>query len=97
VGRQRIGVLSTQVADLNLRIAVALHDLNLPASLARDVLATATQDYVDTVKPLHPNDWLTFVRWAQRASNERIEDYVAVLTANGPLIPEQGAAEAERQ
>jgi hypothetical protein len=96
VGRQRLGVLSTQVADLNLRVALALHDLNLPASLAKDVLATATQDYVDTVKPLHANDWLTFVRSAQRPSIERIEDYVAMLTANGPLIPERDARAAGR-
>ena len=75
------------MADLNLRVAVALAELKLPAALARGVLAAAMQDYVDRVKPLYPDDWLTLVRAAQALSAERIQDYIAALTINGPLVP----------
>jgi hypothetical protein len=87
VGRSRGGQISGQVADLNLRILLALKDLHLPAALARGVLAAATQDYIDSVGPLYPDDWLTLVRSAQLVSSDRIADYVAALTADGTLSP----------
>jgi hypothetical protein len=92
IGRLTNGTVATQVSDVNLRVALALADLKLPAALAKGVLAAAMQDYVDQVKPLHPDDWLTLVRWARSVSNERIQDYVAGLTANGPLIPDASNA-----
>ncbi|HUR35958.1 MAG TPA: hypothetical protein VM032_19280 [Vicinamibacterales bacterium] len=87
VGRSRGGQVSGQVADLNLRVLLALRELRLPAAVARGVLAAATQDYVDSVMPLYPDDWLTLVRSAQAVSTERIADYVAALTADGTLSP----------
>jgi hypothetical protein len=68
-------------------VALALAELKLPAALARAVLATAMQDYVDRVKPLHADDWLTMVRSAQALSKARIDEYVSALTASGPLVP----------
>jgi hypothetical protein len=87
-GRWPRGTVAPHVSDLNLRVAVALSELKLPAALARGILAAAMQDYVDRVKPLYPDDWLTLVRFAQALSTERIQDYVATLTVNGPLVPE---------
>ena len=88
IGRMRAGFLAAHVADLTLRIATTLRELRLPAALARGVLAAATQDYIDEVKPVHGNDWLALVRAAQAVSKERIEDYLAALTAvGGPLVP----------
>jgi hypothetical protein len=75
------------VADLNLRVLLALNELHLPASIARGVLPAATQDYIDTVRPLYPDDWLTLVRSAQSISTNRIADYVAALTVDGTLSP----------
>jgi len=86
-GRSPRGTVATHVPDLNLRVAVALAELKLPAALARGVLGAAMQDYVDHVKPLYPDDWLTLVRSAQALSAERIQDYIATLTINGPLVP----------
>lgn len=96
-GRQNAGVLATQVADLNLRVAMALDELRLPAALARDVLATAVQDYIDQVRPRYASDWLTLVRSAQQVPIARIEDYVAGLTANGPLVTEGVNSAPERE
>lgn len=86
-GRSRGGQITSQVADLSLRVLLALHEWRLPAALSRGVLAAATQDYIDNVKPLYPDDWLTLVRSAQAISNERIADYVAALTVDGTLSP----------
>ena len=87
-GRWPAETVATEVADLNLRIAIALAEMKLPAALARGILAAATQDFVDRVKPLYPYDWLTLIREAQALTNERIEDYVAALAADGPLVPD---------
>jgi hypothetical protein len=94
-GRPQLGLLASNVADLNFRIAEALHDMRLPAPLARYVLAGAVQDYIDEVQPTDANDWMTLVRSAQTVNRERIEDYVAAAAAvDGPLIPQsaRGAA-----
>jgi hypothetical protein len=91
IGRLQFGLLATQVADLNLHVAEMLHRLQLPAVLAKGVLAAATQDYIDQVRPIHMNDWITLVRAAQAVSQDRIEDYVAALTAAGPLVPAQAS------
>ena len=88
VGRPRFGLLAATVADLNLRVAVVLHELALPAALARAVVAFAVREFVERVRPADTDDWLTLVRAAQDISHERIEDYVAVATAGGPLVPE---------
>lgn len=88
IGRPQLGLLGTTVADLNLRVAVMLHDLQLPAGLAKSVLAAAVQDFIDRVQPSDTDDWLTLVRTAQSLSRERIEDYVAAATAGGPLVPD---------
>lgn len=94
VGRSRGGQISGQVADLNLRVLMALKDLSLPPALAKGVLAAATQDYIDSVGPLYPDDWLTLVRSAQAIPTDRIADYVAALTADGTLSPVASSSQA---
>lgn len=96
-GRPQIGGLAAFVADLNLLIAQALRARSLPARLARGVLATAMQDLIDTARPFHPNDWLTLVRAAQSISEDRIDDYVAALTAGGPLVNDRPTSGGGRQ
>lgn len=86
VGRPQLGLMAATVADLNLHVAVTLHDLQLPAAVAKSVLSAAVQDFIDETRPTDFNDWLTLVRSAQSVPRERIEDYVAVATADGPLV-----------
>jgi hypothetical protein len=85
-GREQRGMISAQIPDLNLHVAATLDRLKLPAMLARAVLARAVQDYVDQVRPTDSSDWLTLVRAAQALPQQKIEDYVASLTAEGPLF-----------
>ena len=85
-GRPQLGLMAETVADLNLHIAVTLRDLRLPAAVAKAVLSAAVQDFIDEARPTDFNDWLTLVRTAQNVPRERIEDYVAVATSDGPLV-----------
>ncbi len=87
LGRPQLGLMASAVADLNLHVAVMLRDLRLPAAVAKSVLSAAVQDFIDEARPTDFNDWLTLVRTARAVSRERIEDYVAVATADGPLVP----------
>jgi hypothetical protein len=87
VGRQQPGLLVAAVADVNLRVAVALAEMRLPAQLARALLAIAVQDFVDGVQTVHSDDWLARIQTAQGLTRERIEDYVAVVAVDGPLMP----------
>ena len=84
------------VADLNLRVAVTLRDLQLPAALAKSVLSAAVHDFIDRAKPSDPDDWLTLVRAAQNVSRERIEAYVASAISSGPLVSIDAAAKPHR-
>jgi hypothetical protein len=87
VGRPQLGLMASSVADLNLHIAVMLRKLRLPAAVAKSVLSGAMQDFIDEARPTDFNDWLTLVRTAQAVPRARIEDYVAIATADGPLVP----------
>jgi hypothetical protein len=75
-----------------LHVAAALHELDLPAGLAKSVLGTAMQQFVDTVEPNDGNDWLALVRGAVTITRERFEDFVAAAAAvGGPLVPVSAA------
>jgi hypothetical protein len=92
-GLSQAGLPATLVADLALNVAVVLHNLQLPAALAKPVLAAAMQDFVDATNPTDGNDWLTLSRAAQAVDRTRFEDYVASATADGPLVAESDVPE----
>ena len=87
-GLSQAGLPAILVADLPLNVAVVLHNLHLPAALAKPVLAAAMQDFVDGINPTDGNDWLTLARAAQAVDRTRFEDYVAAATVDGPLVAE---------
>ena len=97
IGRPQLGIVSSAVADLHLRIVVALRELELPAALTKTVVAGALREFLDRVRPAHHDDWLTMVRAAHMLSIERIEDYVAAATADGPLRPVNSLQRNPRQ
>lgn len=86
-GRPATGQLATQLADVVLRTAEALSVRRLPALLIRDVAAFAMQDVMDAARPAYFDDWLSVAFAARDLKDERFEDYVAALTAGGPLVP----------
>jgi hypothetical protein len=93
VGRPEPRLLIATVTDVNLHVAVALSEMRVPAALAKPVLTIAVRDFVDRAPSLHLDDWLTRVRAAQGLSYEQIEDYIAAVMVEGPLVldtnPEQ--------
>ena len=93
VGRPSTGQLGARVAELNLRIAELLSDLRVPAALFPGVMALATQDFVDSLPLLYPDDWAAITGHALALSRERVEDYVSAVVASGPVrtVEETGA------
>jgi hypothetical protein len=87
IGRAGTGLVTSRMADLKLRVLERLDQLRLPPVLARGVLASALHDYLDEVRPAHADDWLTLARHVDRIAEDRFDDYVAALTAGGPLVP----------
>ena len=49
--------------------------------------AFAMQDAMDAARPGYFDDWLSVAFAARDLSDDRFDDYVAALTAAGPLIP----------
>jgi hypothetical protein len=86
-GRPSSGQLATQFVDVMLRTAEALATRRLPAALMRDVAAFAMQDTIDSSRMTHFDDWLSLAFAARDLKDERFDDYVAALTASGPLVP----------
>jgi hypothetical protein len=86
-GRDSLGLLPVAVPDLNLRVAIVLGELGLPAALAKHVLGAALHEFLRDVSPAHSDDWVALVRHARGLSRERIEDYLgAVAASEGPLL-----------
>jgi hypothetical protein len=86
-GRASTGQLATQLADVMLRTADALASRHLPALLTREVAAFAMQDAIDMGPPAYFDDWLSLAYAARDLTDDRFDDYVAALTASGPLVP----------
>jgi hypothetical protein len=93
-GRAGTGLLTSRMTDLKLRVLEDLEDRKLPPALTQGVLASVLQDYLDEVRPVHGDDWWTLARHLDRIPPERFEDYIAGLTAAGPLVPLSGSADA---
>lgn len=86
-GRKGSGMVPALVPDVMLAVADSLAARKLPARLSVGVLSVAAQDLLDHVRVSHADDWQGLVAEAQRVVRGRLEDYMAVLTSDGPLIP----------
>lgn len=89
VGRPVDGIVGTQSADLQLRVAQLLTQLEMPAQLTTAVLAYAMRDYIDRLRPAHPADTDAFARVAPSLTLTMVEDYIGAIAAIGPLRPVQ--------
>ena len=86
-GRWNTGMTASAFPDLNLRLAELLSDLHMPAALLAPVLAGATPDFVNAVVSRDPDDRRGLVEFVQSLKAERVEQYLALLTTDGPLVP----------
>jgi hypothetical protein len=86
-GRWSFGMLASAFPDLNLRLAELLTELNMPAALLGPVLTSATLDFIDTAVSRDQDDRRGLVEFVQALGVARVEQYLALLTTDGPLVP----------
>jgi hypothetical protein len=84
-GRADTGQMTTQVPDLTLRLVEQTARMAIPAMLVPSLLAFATSDHWHDVRARFSDDWPVMTRQATMLDAARIEDYLAALTAGGPL------------
>jgi hypothetical protein len=94
-GRWDTAIFASGFPDLNLRLAELLAELGMPALLLAPVLASATLDFVNTVHSRDPDDRRGLASFVQGLSDERLEQYLALLTTDGPLVPVDGSESSE--
>jgi hypothetical protein len=83
-GRPTTDLLSTRIADLQLRVAEWQAELRLPAVLAPGIMAYATWDLVMNAPMADRDDWLGVLR---TPADRQIAWPATPLTADGPLVP----------
>ena len=86
-GRWDSGIFASGFPDLSLRLSELLAELRMPASLLAPVLASATLDFVNTVSSRDADDRRGPVDFVQNLSVDRAEQYLGLLTTDGPLVP----------
>jgi hypothetical protein len=86
-GRWNSGMLASAFPDLNLRLAELLAELQMPASLLGSILTSATLDFVNSAISRDPDDRRGLVEFVADLQVERVEQYLGLLTNDGPLVP----------
>ena len=83
--------------DLSLLVAEVLAEHGLPVALVPSIMAAATQDVIDGLRPSFEDDWLGMVAQIQRLVPQRADDYVNSVITGGVLVPAvDGADDAPR-
>ena len=86
-GRQGKGLTAALVPDLSLLVAEVLAEHGLPVALVPSIMAAATQDVIDGLRPSYEDDWLGMVAQIQRLVPQRADDYVNSVITGGVLVP----------
>ncbi len=86
-GRWNSGMMASVFPDLNLRLAELLTELHMPAALLGPILTSATLDLVNSAISRDPDDRRGLVEFVAGLGIERVEQYLALLTSDGPLVP----------
>jgi hypothetical protein len=85
-GRKGGALTTGLIPDLVLSVAEAMHERQVPAVLTKAVLECAARDVIDEAQLQYMDDWVTFISRA-RIVPGRLDEYLASLTAGGPLVP----------
>jgi hypothetical protein len=80
-------MLASAFPDLNARLAELLSELRMPAALLAPVLRSAALEFVNGAVSRDPDDWRGPVEFVQALGLEHLEQYLALLTTDGPLVP----------
>jgi hypothetical protein len=93
-GRWGSGMFVSAFPDLNLRLAELLADMQMPAALLGPVLASATLDFVNGAVSRDEDDRRGLLEFVQGLDRTSLEQYLALLTTDGPLVPIDDAIDA---
>ena len=80
-------MMASAFPDLNLRLAELFAELQMPAALLGPVLTSATLDFVNSAISRDPDDRRGLVEFVAGLRVGRVEQYLALLTNDGPLVP----------
>jgi hypothetical protein len=86
-GRWNTGMLASHFPDLNLRLTELLAALNMPAVLLPSALAPATLELIENAARRDEDDRRGLLEYVRTLGRERAEQYLALLTTGGPLVP----------
>jgi hypothetical protein len=86
-GRWTWGMMASVFPDLNLRLTELLAELGMPPVLVGPLLAPATLDLVNGAASRDPDDRRALVEFVRSLNRTNVEDYLALLTTDGPLVP----------
>ena len=76
-----------------MRLAELLAELRMPASLIGSILTSATLELVNNTASRDPDDRRALVDFVSALTLDRLEQYLALLTTDGPLVPIGKASE----
>jgi hypothetical protein len=89
-GRWGSGLFASAFPDLSLRLAELLSALRMPSELLAAVLSPAALDLVNSAAVRGQDDRRGLVEFVQALTPARVEQYLALLTSGGPLVPLEG-------
>jgi hypothetical protein len=90
-------MLASAFPDLNLRLAELLADARMPSALLGPVLGPATLALVNTATSRGDDDRRGLHEYVAALGPEQLDDYLALLTSGGPLVPLDDAYETSGQ
>lgn len=91
-GRRSGGMVGAASVDVQLRVAGFLRDRGLPLDLFGDVLAGALAEVFATARAARPDDLQAVAAAAAGLEDERLEEHVLALVADGTLARPSGSA-----
>jgi hypothetical protein len=86
-GRWHSGVPTSGFSDLNIRVTELLSDVPMPAALTAAVLASATPELIERAAMRDHDDYRGLIEFVRSITRVRVEQYLALLTTDGPLVP----------
>ena len=86
-GRWHSGIPTSGFSDLNLRVTELLAEVPMPAALTAPVLSAATLELVEGAAMRDHDDYRGLTEYVGSLRRVSVEQYLALLTTDGPLVP----------
>ena len=84
-GRRSAGTIGATAVDTQLRVAIFLHDRQLPHDLFGDITAAALTDVIETATAVRPDDCAAIAAAVALLDDRRMEEHLLALVRDGTL------------